>query len=380
VAFLLGYLVIGSNPYIAFALAGSFFGHAFLRRNQVEIVAALIAGAAYAGLYFLLHAFLPHDTVRPYFGISLGMTGAFAGLGSLTVLAVRLICAPVTDRPPIREVLGVAAFLPLICSLSSVAVSVAAELTPSTYDYVLYHVDRSLGIDTFAAARAGLAHPLLYRLGATTYNALPLYISVCLVLLHGRPSASAFPWIVATLGIAGFAMYQICPAAGPSYRFAAFPQFAPMLAEVPLQAAFLRPVARNAMPSLHVGWMLLCWWNVRPLGRGLRLLALFFLAATAVTTIVSGEHYAVDLIVVVPLCVAVQSGWNGNRGAARRALVTSLAMTMVLCWLIAARYGVLGSLALPAFGYWQSGPSLLLFCCTPGTQPVLTFPARRTRR
>jgi hypothetical protein len=343
VAFPLCYLVIGSNAYFAFALAGCFFGHAYLRRNKAETVVALIAGAAYAGLYFLLHG-----AVTQYFGVSLGMTGAFAGLGSLTVLAARLNYAPLEDRSQIREVLVLTALLPLISILLSVALSVATGLTPSTYDYVLYHLDRSLGIDTFAAARGVLVHQQLYRLCETTYSAFPLYIAVCLVLLHRRPSAWAFPWIVATLGVAGFAMYQICPAAGPSFRFAMFPKFAPPLAEVPLHAAFLRPTARNAMPSLHVGWTLLCWWNVRTLGRGMRLLAFFFLVTTAMATIVLGEHYAVDLIVAVPLCVAVQSAWNCNRGAAARILVTALATTMVLYWVMAARYGVLAGFPLPA--------------------------------
>ncbi|HEY3939486.1 MAG TPA: phosphatase PAP2 family protein [Bryobacteraceae bacterium] len=262
-------------------------------------------------------------------------------------MALRLNCAPLKERAQIREVLGVVAFVPLLCIVSSAAISIAADLTPSTYDYVLYHADRSLCLDTFAAARALLAQcasfsPLCHDLQrlATFYCRLP----------RSAPRASSGEGFPVDCGDTGHCrLYSVpdLPGRRPAYRFAAFPKFAPALAEAPLHAALLPPVARNAMPSLHIGWTVLCCWNVWPLGRMMRLLSIVFLAATAMATIGSGQHYAIDLIVAVPLCVAVQAGWNYRRAAAASVLVVALAMAIVLCWVIGARCGLLGSLAAP---------------------------------
>src|SRR5258707_1020966 len=65
-------------------------------------------------------------------------------------------------------------------------------------------------------------------------------------------------------------------------------------------------VPRNGMPSLHFGWPLaatILLRQSRAPGWATSLMALFTLL-TAIATLYLGEHYAVDLIVAVPIVLA----------------------------------------------------------------------------
>jgi hypothetical protein len=114
------------------------------------------------------------------------------------------------------------------------------------------------------------------------------------------------------------------PACGPVHVFgAAFPWHPPSIAEamemnvVPI----LLKGARNAMPSLHMAWVLLVWWNSKGLARWVRAIALLFVVLTAMATLGSGEHYFIDLVVAFPFSLMVQALCSYSlpfRGGARR--------------------------------------------------------------
>jgi hypothetical protein len=65
--------------------------------------------------------------------------------------------------------------------------------------------------------------------------------------------------------------------------------------------------ARNAIPSLHMTWVLLIWWNSRGLPRWVRAIALAFVWFTVLATLGTGEHYFVDLVVAFPFSLMVQA-------------------------------------------------------------------------
>jgi hypothetical protein len=65
--------------------------------------------------------------------------------------------------------------------------------------------------------------------------------------------------------------------------------------------------ARNAIPSLHMAWVLLVWWNSKGLSRWIRVIALAFVIFTVLATLGTGEHYFVDLVVAFPFAVMVQA-------------------------------------------------------------------------
>jgi hypothetical protein len=153
-------------------------------------------------------------------------------------------------------------------------------------------------------------------------------------------------WLSIALGVTGFALYQVCPAAGPVYLFGEqFPLQVPQLAGLAMQPVWLPPVARNGMPSLHVGWTLLLFWNLRRRNWWMGILSGCYLLLTALATLGSGEHYLVDLMVAPALALAIQGACT--RTASRvRWIAVAVGGAMTLSWLIALRTGA--ALAIPA--------------------------------
>ena len=64
----------------------------------------------------------------------------------------------------------------------------------------------------------------------------------------------------------------------------------------------------NGMPSLHTASVVLAYWQARPYGFWARIAAAVFLVGTLLAALGMGEHYLVDLIVGLPLSLAVYAG------------------------------------------------------------------------
>jgi hypothetical protein len=248
-------------------------------------------------------------------------------------------------RPSLKDALVTAALVPVLCSLSLWAVSLVARFTRLSYDFELYRFDRSLGVDTFRLARTWLAYPQLYTglysAAAFVYNALPLYVAACLAFVFRRGEPLGFRRSVVALGAIGFALYQVCPAAGPLYRFPCFPACLPSLADIPALPSTLSAPAMNAMPSLHLAWTLLCLLYMWRLGNLARILAVLVALLTAAATLLSGEHYVVDLIVALPLTVAIRGAFYIEASLPRRLTIGGSGLAMVVAWVVSGRLGLL---------------------------------------
>jgi hypothetical protein len=357
-----GILKIGVAAYIAFAFCGSFVifvtqrgascttGETACRTRHDQQLwrDALISGAlglAFAGVYHL-----SHGATGSYFGSEIAAPGAFLGMGAVQLLAIRWIWAPAAAKRTALTNLLRGALIPLLCMGSMIAVGLAAYLTPVTYDQVIYAFD--LHLDPVAPSwKIGTLfrnHLGLYLLCGHVYNSLPLALSACLAL-QWREKAKRFPVdlgvALMALGVAGFALYQICPASGPVYLFPQdFPAHVPAISNA--GPAPLPTSPRNGMPSLHVGWTFLLFWNLRS-RRILGPLAAIFLVLTALATLGSGEHYLADLMVAIPLALSIQSAALKSANKWRlAALITGCVFT--LAWLIAFRTGAV--LSLPSGG------------------------------
>jgi hypothetical protein len=101
-------------------------------------------------------------------------------------------------------------------------------------------------------------------------------------------------------------------------------------------------IPRNAIPSLHMAWVILLFWNTKGLAKKLRIFMAVYLVLTAVATLGMGEHYFVDLVAGVPFALFVQAVvWPGNKPSLRvraSAVVSGLALTVA--WLLLVRFGV----------------------------------------
>jgi hypothetical protein len=326
-------LRLGGCAYMAYALAGSFAVHFQERRTVRELTRAIACGALYFAAYVAVRG-----PFHPYVGWWAGTAAGFAGLGSLLMLFIRAAEAQRSESETILATLRRATVVPALCAVSLLAVFIGVRLAPRTWDYTLYRFDRLLAVDTFAIGRWFLSSAVVFNTCAVAYDILPLYICATLMVAWAKGRWRTATRMAVALGIAGFIAYQICPAAGPLYAFPKyFPWRLPSPALLPAGRAAAPDGLRNAMPSLHLGFALICYWILAPLGRWLRLGATVYLLITALATVGFGEHYFVDLIVAVPLAVAVYGSCSESVPAKRRRLVTTAATVMTICWLLALR-------------------------------------------
>ena len=268
--------------------------------------------------------------------------------------------------------------IPALCLCSAVAVNLAIGLTPITYDRILYVFDANFsyaqpgGPPSWVIGRLLRAHPWLLKACGYVYNSLPLGLAACLAIQwrdrqRARNIVVDLRWISVALGVVGFLLYQVSPAAGPIYLFGKdFPFHVPDLAGLAIQPAWLQPAARNGMPSLHVGWTLLLFWNMRRRNWWMGVIAATYLTLTALATLGFGEHYLADLMVAPALALAIQAACTRTDARFRWvAMATGAAIT--LAWLIAFRTGAalripegaatwsmaFVSVALPAIAGWR---------------------------
>lgn len=324
---------LGAAGFVTVSFAGSAAIFLYLWRRPQDWLWAAIVATGLGGLYGLTGA-----PVNAGFDWDLTLAVALIGLAGMVVLFYRSTGEDQAGQRRLMALILNIGLIPALCVGSTAAVLVDPRITPRTYDGFLYVFDRSFGFNpSFLMGVAFHDHPVLRFLAVVVYNNLPVNLCLfCALWLRRRPAgAPDVRLIFAALGIVGFALYHICPAAGPVHLFGnAFPFHAPPVSAVPMKTVAI-PDARNAMPSLHVAWsvlMVYSAWFFR--SRLLRVYAAVCLVLTAVATLGLGEHYAIDLIVAVPLSVAIQLGCWGPRP---RWLPAGIAMAIVVAWLVVLR-------------------------------------------
>jgi hypothetical protein len=218
--------------------------------------------------------------------------------------------------------------------LLTVFMSREGGLLPWKFDHVLYCIDQSLGIRAAAIAR-----PLegFWRVPLIVVYQLmvPMMIFWFFVTRAGNPRASVVLAYVAEL-IAAPILYAIFPACGPIYAFGA-----QWLNPQAVAAGAVKLVGMpNAFPSLHVGTAFV--FVLLAPGRLWRAVSLVFLAATAIATLATGEHYVIDLVAGLAFgCFAASVGYRRARNAA-------LYLALVLAWSLTARFAYTVLIAYPA--------------------------------
>ena len=156
------------------------------------------------------------------------------------------------------------------------------------------------------------------------------------------PSHWISAWCPAFIGggAAVYILYNMLPAAGPYYAFGkAFPNHLPEA--VGLHLVTLRDGARNAIPSMHLGCVLLIFWNCRRLARWVYISSALYMVLTILACIGFGEHYTIDLVAAVPYALVLQSVCAPTtlrlRPEWKQSIVAGLALTVA--WIAAVRFG-----------------------------------------
>jgi hypothetical protein len=150
------------------------------------------------------------------------------------------------------------------------------------------------------------------QLSVFFYDGLPVAIAlVCAQQIAARKgkALSTVTGLVAT-GPIGVLTYNLFPALGPRlislWQFPFHPLSRAQTMSLPLVEIAARG-PRNAIPSLHMAWVLLIWWYSRGLSWWVRAVAFLFLIFTVAATIGTGEHYFIDLVVGFPFAAFMET-------------------------------------------------------------------------
>ena len=294
---------------------------------------------------------------------------SFAGLSSLATMGVRTIWA----NGATRRLLSFAFIPSLLLVTSEYFASTFLEWTasahPKVLDLYLYSFDASLGLQLpFLIGQRFVLWPWLGRASALFYIGLPIPIALVYAGRLLRLRENALPSFVAFLatGPVGVLFYNLFPALGPVHLLPRDFPWHPLLTRS-VSRLLVEPVvipgAPNAIPSLHMAWVLLAWWYSRGLSWAERGVVFAFLIFTALATLGTGEHYFVDLVVAFPFALLMEAlcafslGWRDKI----RLAASVGGLFFVLGWLAALRYAT--------HFFWASPlvPWVLCFCTIAGS-------------
>ncbi len=339
-----------NEPYLPFAIAG---GLIFYLRNMPPVKEQIVWVLSSAAFSVLVR--FPHTDNWIITASSVLALGGFAGF---LMLGLRWIWSEGASRRQNFALIAPAAAMVFFVFSAQRALSFANILYPKTYDLYLYIVDGSFGFQpSFTAGQAMAGSHLLRIACLVSYLSLPFVMALVYALRVPRNSEHA-SWDVITLlmaaGIGGWALYNVLPATGPVYVFgSAFPWQS--LSYHSLSKLFLEkiPVSpdapRNAIPSLHMAWVVLLFWSSRGFSRALRMFLGVYLALTVISTLGTGEHYFVDLVAGLPFALFIWALVSPGINVTwlRRALTTATGLGMTLGWLLLVRFAARAMLVSP---------------------------------
>ncbi len=335
-----------SHVFYASAIASTFYPYVFasvifihlrLRFRWIDVGGIILLGVLFA----LFDALVLHPgTVYIVTWVS------FLGMASLAVMGLRAVWMEGDERRLI--LLGLIPGILILASnhFAGYLHKWTESAHPKTLDLYLYSFDSSLHVPiAFLAGQAYAKWKLLGDVSFIFYVGLPFTLALVYAGQAVRLRGKAIPIFVAFLiaGPIGGIFYNLFPALGPIHLFGDRFPWQPLTTDQ-ARRLLLEPVPlvglRNAIPSLHMGWTLMAWWYSRGLSVWERGLAFVFVALTAFSTMGTGEHYFIDLVVAFPFVLFLQAlcttslNWTDSR----RLMPFLFGLITILVWLWALRF------------------------------------------
>lgn len=323
------------DSFFGFALLGALVVHFCVAPSGRDALAVSAAALALA----LVDSRCNAQQWQPMAGASC------LGLGSLVVLGLRALWDE-AGPASLSRAFWAATLFPAMAWLAGHGLALSIGLHPKTWDLALYSFDCSLGMQiSFAVGRWFVRWGWLQWLCKWVYYALPLPMALVFAShLKRNDTQSQARLALAFLlaGPAGWLLYNLLPGTGPVFVFPDFPRVPFATADVAGLVIAPIPVAgqRNAIPSMHLAWILLAWWNSRSGPAWVRWLVGGFVVFTIPATLGFGQHYFIDLVVAVPFAVMVQALASLRPGRTNRAAWTALVAGLAgtLAWLALIRF------------------------------------------
>jgi|SRR5208282_2583087 len=326
------------NPFMWWVLCGVVIIHLRVHPSWQDALLVAFSGILFSFVAFGLRGLDPG--VHP--------VCCYLGLGSLAVLGMRTLWA----TPEARTRLGLFPAFVASCVfvgflyLAGTVLYYGERLQPKTLDLYLLSFDGSLGFQpSFVVGKYFWGYVWLRRAALFGYSGLPLALALAYVenLVARRERSATVGLGIFYLGALGVFAYSLFPATGPIHLFG------PLFPDHPLASEQARTLAlmaipaegpRNAMPSLHMAWVLWCWWCVRGLKVWVKSATLAFVVLTVISTLGTGEHYLIDLVVAFPFTLMILAlfslplAWRNSARLA--ALFGGLGVTLL--WFVLLRY------------------------------------------
>src|SRR5262245_11253392 len=251
------FLTIAGTDYFLFTtLLGVVLIHLRLSPRMLD-VAVLIAGTA---ALCLLARRMVGFPVSQFAYLSL------PGLVSVSVLSARIIWGKGDERKLIAVALGTAVCFVSAGWLTGPMLRYVTQLRPLVLDLYLYSFDGSLRAQfSFLLGQAFHKWRWFATISIWCYIGLSLILALAFVenlvrdMWRGIKVASVFLFC----GPIGVTFYTFFPGLGPRMLFAKDFPLHPLTTFAASQVQ-LQPISlegpRNAIPSLHMTWVLLAWW------------------------------------------------------------------------------------------------------------------------
>jgi PAP2 superfamily len=338
---------IGLRPqlpnYLTFSLYGVFLIHLVTAQGIGE-KSMLVA----VGIGLTLSGYLESGIILPSNGdgeprsliailtIIPALAGVIASLVTHAFLTIRRLRTPTETA----ELMLVPWILVLAAVISPFFLHASASIYPP-YDHYLFLFQDGLGIgiEEMVSKLVALGNPISTSLLTLVYFALWLAVVGHYALFPSR--SPAMPVLAVVCGIIGYSLFWLYPAVGPDFIVhdrsiltsnIALPVGLPgrnQISEVP----------RNCMPSLHCAWGFLFIWNPLVCPPMLRWCLRTFAALTVISAIEIGRHWFIDIVVALPLAVAVQSLCDTRFSLhdPRRLVPILGGATLIACWFVALR-------------------------------------------
>lgn len=172
-----------------------------------------------------------------------------------------------------------------------------SRLRPMKMDLYAYAMDRYLGEPAFVLGRMVAPHIWEKVLLNVAYGLLPMAVVFLLTwhILRRSADVGVMVWAFVLNLVLAPAFYLLLPVSGPRFAFPTFP----------VESGWVLPhmlhidAPPNGMPSVHMSTALLVLWFSRKSRVGLAI-ACVYLLLIVISTLASGQHYAVDLLAAVP--------------------------------------------------------------------------------
>ena len=324
------------SAYFALTLLGATIIHLRINPSWRNALLPFLGAAAFCAVDFRIQHFTP-ALVAPI---------AFAGLTSLAIMGVESVWHENESRQQ-----SLLAFVPSVLFVTSEyfadnMLKWAATVHDKVYDLYLYSFDASLHVQIpFAVGQQFAKHSALRTTALIAYIGLSIPIAFVYagqVRRVGIEALKCFAAFVLT-GPIGILFYNFVPALGPAHVFGKNFPWHPLAIEQ-ARHLFLEPIAltgpRNAIPSLHMAWVLLAWWYSRKLSAWERAIAMFYVVFVGLATVGTGEHYFIDLVVAVPFALFIEALFAYELPPLHRKRLTGIAFGLLatLAWLAALRF------------------------------------------